>query len=530
MKNLSWLTILALTCSFVLSSDGYHRLANIDVLHYEFSLTISDSTDAISGRAVIDLKILEKTDSLLFDLKGLDSQGSGMSVTEVRLDGKDIKWKQGKAILQVFLNNTASVGDTLKYIIEYHGIPSDGLIISRNKYGDRTFFADHWPDRANNYLPCIDHPYDKASVDFIITAPDRYSVVSNGLMIEASDLVSNMKITHWRESIPIPVKVMTFGVARFAVKYEGEVDNIPVWSWVFPQNRTEGFNDYSVALKPLKFYCTLIGDYPYEKLANVQSKTIYGGLENAGAIFYSESSVTGHGQAEKLVAHEIAHQWFGDCITEADWHHVWLSEGFATYLTSLYIESVYGRDSLLSDMVRSRIQVIKLSEKNAKPVIDTTITDLMDLLNVNSYKKGAWILHMLRCELGDDDFVKGLRLYYDRFKNSNAFSSDFERAMEEAGGKDLSNFFRQWLLTTGQPELKIWNKPDKKTGATDVFIEQQQDKLYEFNLELLIKDNSGEKVEKIVVKDRLTRFIVQSLTVTAITSDPNVKLLYKLVE
>ena len=104
---------------------------------------------------------------------------------------------------------------------------------------------------------------------------------------------------------------MTFGAARFAVKYEGEVNNIPVWSWVFPQNRMEGFNDYSVAMRPLEFYSSLIGDYPYEKLANVQSKTIYGGLENAGAIFYAENSVTGNGKAERLIAHEIAHQWFG---------------------------------------------------------------------------------------------------------------------------------------------------------------------------------------------------------------------------
>ena len=105
-------------------------------------------------------------------------------------------------------------------LLNISGIPADGLIISRNKYGDRTFFADHWPDRAHNYLPCIDHPYDKASVDFIITAPDRYSVVANGILIEESDLDGNMKLTHWSEIIPLPVKVMTFGAARFAVKYD----------------------------------------------------------------------------------------------------------------------------------------------------------------------------------------------------------------------------------------------------------------------------------------------------------------------
>jgi aminopeptidase N len=530
MKNLLFVCILLLFSSVISAYDGYHRFVNIDVLHYEFALSISDSTDSISGRAVVELKILAEIDSVSLDLKGLNRQGLGMIVTAVCREGKEVKWNQDKGKLLIYLKNAAATGDTLQFIIEYHGIPSDGLIISRNKYDDRTFFADHWPDRASNYLPCIDHPYDKATVDFIITAPERYSVVANGILTEESDLGGNMKLTHWKESIPVPVKVMTFGAARFAVKYEGESEKIPVSSWVFPQNRMEGFYDYSVAVGPLGFYSRLIGDYPYEKLANVQSKTIYGGLENAGAIFYAENSVTGHGQAGRLIAHEIAHQWFGDCVTENDWHHVWLSEGFATYLTSLYFESVEGKERFASEMARTRRQIIKYSEEHQSPVIDTTIIDLMDLLSVNSYQKGAWILHMLRNETGDVDFIKGLRLYYERFKNSNALSSDFQQAMEKASGKDLSRFFTQWLYVPGQPELKILQKADKKSDITEISIEQEQDTLFEFNLELLIKDSSGEKVQRIFVKDRLTKFTVPSAKVSSITPDPDVKLLYKLVE
>ncbi len=177
-------------------------------------------------------------------------------------------------------------------------------------------------------------------------------------------------------------------------------------------------------------------------------------MENAGAIFYAENSVTGQGKAERLIAHEIAHQWFGDCVTEADWHHIWLSEGFATYLTSMYIESVQGKARLASDMARSRSSIIRDSEKNPCPVIDTTITNLMQLLSVNSYQKGAWVLHMLRYETGDDDFIKGLRLFYDGFRNSNALRSDFQESDGRCSGKDLSNFFKQWLEVAGEPELK----------------------------------------------------------------------------
>jgi aminopeptidase N len=517
-------------CSAVSAADGYHRYPNLDILHYEFAVTLSDSTDNVKGRSVIDLRIVEKTDSLVLDLKSDNGQGKGMNVERVTIGGRTVSWKHIKNKLIIFPGNHSYSDDTLKVIIEYSGIPADGLIISRNKYGDRTFFADHWPDRASNYLPCIDHPYDKASVDFIITAPQKYSVVANGILIEESDLDGVMKLTHWRETVPLPVKVMAFGAAGFAVRFAGEVNNIPVWSWVFPQNRLQGFNDYSVALKPMEFYDKLIGDYPFEKLANVQSKTIYGGLENAGAIFYAQNSVTGKGEAERLIAHEIAHQWFGDCVTEADWHHVWLSEGFATYLTSMYSESSRGKEQLASDMSRSRKLIIRDYEKNARPVIDTTITNLMDLLSINSYQKGAWILHMLRNEIGDNDFIKGLRLYFDRFKNSNALSNDFKKCMEEVSGRDLGVFFYQWLNIAGQPEIKIRQRTSKKTGLTEISIEQLQDHLFEFNLELLLEESSGGRIEKINVKERVTKLTVQSLNVTEITADPNVKLLFKMAD
>jgi aminopeptidase N len=137
---------------------------------------------------------------------------------------------------------------------------------------------------------------------------------------------------------------------------------------------------------------------------------------------------------------------------------------------------------------------------------------------------------MLRNETGDEDFIKGIRLYYERFKNSNALSPDFMNAMEEASGKDLGRFFTQWLYVPGQPELKILQKADKKSGITEISVEQEQDTLFEFNLELLIKDSFGEKVERVYVKDRLTKITVPSAKGISITPDPDVKLLFKLVE
>ena len=409
------------------------------------------------------------------------------------------------------------------------GVPADGLIISNDKFGDRTFFADNWPDRARNWIPCVDHPYDKATVDFIVTAPDHYEVVGSGFLVEESCMAEHTKLTHWKEEVPIATKVMAIGIAPFASRLEGKVDGIPVWSWVFSENRKEGFGDYSAGLKPLAFYCNLIGAYPYEKLANVQSKTIFGGLENAGCIFYAENSVTGHGNAENLMAHEIAHQWFGNSVTENDWHHIWLSEGFATYLTAVYQEKTYGKGKLDETMKSARDRVIQFYSVSPEPVIDTTVTNLMKLLNPNSYQKGAWFLHMLRRELGDEVFWNGMRQYYEDYKNKNALTVDFQRVMESVSNRDLGKFFYQWLYVAGQPDLKISAGPGARRGLTDLIIEQTQDFLFSFDIGLQVKDSNGSHVYNIPVSDRVTRKTISSEKVLEIIPDPEVNLLFRSV-
>jgi aminopeptidase N len=527
MRKLFCLYFLIIIFPVVSATDGYPRNINIDVLHYEFNISINDSTDRIEGKALIKIKFINETNSMSFDLKGINGEGKGMSVTGVSMSTEKVKWEQGGENLTVFFNNIVKTNDTIIFTIEYNGIPADGLIISTNKFGNRTFFADHWPNRAHNYLPCIDHPYDKASVDFIIRAPEKYDIVASGTLIEQSYLSGNMKLSHWSETKPLATKVMAFGAAEFAEQISGIVDSIPVSTWVYPENRKEGFSDYSVALKPLEYYSRVIGPYPYNKLANVQSKTIYGGLENAGTIFYSENSVTGLGKAEGLIAHEIAHQWFGDCVTEDDWHHIWLSEGFATYLTSLYFESLMGRDRLKSDMIAERAKILKYNEINAKSVIDTSITNLMDLLSVNSYQKGAWVLHMLRFELGDDAFMKGLRLFYKRFYNSNALTGDFRNVMEEVSGRNLGKFFYQWLYLADLPELRIWSENENKIGSSYIFVEQKQEHLFEFKIELLLNDVSKHKLIKIPVNERITKIEIPAMNNIEIVTDPNVNLLFK---
>ncbi|HEV9036468.1 MAG TPA: M1 family metallopeptidase [Puia sp.] len=459
------LTIIALLPFARLTAQPYNPA--IDVQHYNFQLWLNDSSDRIRGDAGITLEFREPANEFHLDLTGKNADGKGMTVTSVREGDKPVPFTQQDD--QLILHAGGAPGSSRTYLIDYEGIPADGLIISKNKFGSRGFFGDNWPNRAHNWLPCVDDPSDKATLDFSIVSPDHYTVVANGALQEEKPLANHLKLTRWKESEPIAPKIMVIGVADFAVDHPGDAMGIPVWNYVYRQNKEAGFRSYAVALDILPFYITHIGPYPFEKEGNVQSKTRFGGLENASAIFYYEGSVGSPG-VESLMAHEIAHQWFGDAATETAWRHLWLSEGFATYMTLCYLENKYGPDTLRTSLRKDRAKVIAFEKRRFTPVVDTGVhSDYMQLLNPNSYEKGGWALHMLRRTLGDATFWKGISAYYSAYRNKNASSANLERIMDSVSNKDLREFFHEWLDIPGHPHVTIsWKyDPDKRSLAID---------------------------------------------------------------
>ncbi|MDF2187465.1 M1 family metallopeptidase [Paraflavitalea sp. CAU 1676] len=479
MKRIAWLFLAFLAGNRI---QAQQPGARIDVQHYTFGLTLNDANNSIQGKAGIEILALQPSTSVVFELTAKKPDGKGMTVLQVKSGEQTVTFRQSADSIHIDI--PLKTGDRKSIEITYEGIPSDGLIIDNNKYKNRGFFADNWPNRAHHWLPCIDHPSDKAPVDFIVTAPNHYQVVANGIQVEETSLANNLKLTHYKETTPLPMKVMVIGVADFAVQYAGDVQCIPVYSWVYPENKDKGFYDYAQATEILPYFIRNVGPYGYKKLANVQSKTMFGGLENAGAIFYSEGSVTGTRRSESLLTHEIAHQWFGDMATETEWAHIWLSEGFATYMTILYFENKYGQDTARKMLLEDRSQVIAYTKRVQKSIVDTSVRNYMDLLNPNSYQKGGWVLHMLRGELGDTIFWKGIRNYYARYSGKNASTDDLRKCMEEVSGKDLRQFFKQWLLTPGHPIIEITYEPNKEKKAVALTIQQKQDVVFAFPIEL----------------------------------------------
>jgi aminopeptidase N len=483
-----WLIIFLLFFSSAIFAQP-----DVDVLHYRFYISLNDNNDTIHGLALINFQLNGKTSSVNFDLAEIGKTGKGMLITDLESnDPKLLKpsftQKGDKLIIK---GNDFVKGDKTTFILHYKGIPSDGLIISKNKYGHRTFFGDNWPNRAHNWIPCHDDPADKASVEFIISAPDHYQVVANGIKIEERTTGKGFKETYWKEDVPISPKVMTIGVADFAASIVGNLnDCIPIYSWTYPEDSKKGIYDFAVTKDILQYYSKAIGPYAFKKLANVQSKTRFGGLENANTIFYKEDAVTGDRRNETLYAHEIAHQWFGNSATEKSFAHLWLSEGFATYMTICYFENKYGKDSASKMRAEDRQQVIAFSKTDNTPVVNETETNYMQLLNENNYQKGGWVLHMLRIQLGDSIFWKAIRKYYADYSGSIAGTEDLQKVFEAVSGKNMQSFFKQWLYTPGLPQLDIKWKYDTKKKAVEITVRQLQSPPFFFPLELnYTKDN-----------------------------------------
>ena len=462
--------------------------SGIDIEAYRFELTLRDDTDEISGRATVTLRFTaDGVTEVPLDLigRGGDPSGGeaparGMHVSAVTSsDGGELAFTHENDLLTVRLPEPGRARVRAAFTVDYRGVPASGLRIGPNKYGERTFFSDNWPNRARNWLPTVDHIGDKATCEFVITAPAHYQVVSNGRLIEETDLAGGMRLTHWRQSVPISPWLYVVGVARFAVQHLGEFKGQPVQTWVYARDRDAGFYDFAVpTIEALHFYDTYVGPFAYEKLANITSPATGGGMEAATALMYGENSVTGERSVRwrNVIIHEIAHQWFGNAVTESEWDDVWLSEGFATYFTLLFREHAYGRDDFVAGLREAAERVWRWYDENPDyRIVHDDLDDMSRVTSVATYQKGAWVLHMLRERLGDEAFWRGIRLYYARYLNRTASTDDFMRAMEEASGDDLQGFFDQWLRQGGNPRVAGSWRYDAAAGAVEIELRQVQE-------------------------------------------------------
>jgi len=515
-----------------------------DVLDYDLAVDLPDSGPVIEMSAVLVVRRRAPADTLWLDLRAL-------RVHEVHAQGRTTAFARTPERVGIPLPPFAGREDTMRVSLRYGGAVTDGLVAQRDPRGRWTHFGDNWPDRARHWIASVDHPGDKATVSWTVRAPSTHTVVANGALVERRPLepragTTPRTVTRWREERPIPVYLMVIGAAPLVEHPLGEgacglaelTRCVAQSVYAFPEQARTIPAAFQAAPRIVEHFARLVGPFPYEKLAHVQSATRFGGMENASAIFYAGTAFVQQTLGESLIAHETAHQWFGDAVTEREWPHLWLSEGFATYFALLWTEHAHGAAAFREERAALRRQILEdRASVPERPVIDTVETDLLRLLNANSYQKGGFVLHMLRRQVGDSAFFRGIRAYYAAHRHGNATSDDLRAALERSSGTDLRWYFDQWLRRPGHPQLAVRWSYDS-TARRLVLDVRQERRFGFFRLPLVVAIEGGGTGAPVTARatvevpaegeSRLVMPIDVEMRPTRVALDPDVDLLAEL--
>ncbi|MDX6695215.1 MAG: aminopeptidase [Blastocatellia bacterium] len=474
---------VALTCQ---AERRERRVEAWRPTNYDVALVFNDQlTDIKSARADISVLILKNSVNMI------DLDFGEMSVESVMVGSEPARFEQAQGKLNVTLNATARQGERLTLSVKYKGRPKDGLILAPDKSGKASATGDNWPDRVHHWIPCLDHPSAKATVRFTVTAPARDLVVANGQLTSKHDNADNTRTWIYNEGAPIPPYCMIVAVGEYALfELPQQPKLTPLFYYVPQADRQFAERGFAPGAPSLELFSQTVAPYPYEKLALIVGATRYGGMENSSAIVFGSALFDARDDAQPLsrrynirrgieetIAHEIAHQWFGDSVTEATWADLWLSEGFATYFAGLFVERYEGLEAFRDYMKRDATAYFNYEKERRAPIFDPDTEDLNKLLNANNYQKGGWVLHMLRSQLGDEAFFRGIRAYYEAHKNSTATTEDLRAALERAGRTNLRDFFARWVYGTGHPVYAptwTWRASGKKGGVLTINLRQTQ--------------------------------------------------------
>jgi aminopeptidase N len=484
LRSLALALLLLATFTLALAERHEHVVDSWRPTHYDITLTLNDQLTEITGaRAAINLTVLKGT------LNTLDLDFGEMPIDTITVGGATARFEQRNGQLNVQLPQPANTNDQLTVVVNYHGRPKDGLVLMADKAGKPSATGDNWPDRVHNWIPCLDHPSAKATVNFTVTAPARDTVVANGQLTATRNNSDATRTWTYTEARPIPPYCMIIAVGEYAQSEPTTKAVTPLAYYVPQTDRDYAVQGFSAAPDALSLFSERVAPYPYEKLALIVGATRFGGMENSSAIVFASNLFEERKDAqmssrfnirrglEEVTAHEIAHQWFGDSITESTWSDLWLSEGFATYFAGLVIEQYDGKDAFRDYMKRAADTYFRYERERLAPIHDTETEDLFKLLNPNNYQKGAWVLHMLRGLLGDANFFKGIRAYYLAHKDRNVTTEDLRAALEQASGMDLKEFFARWVYASGHPRYEVswtWQASRGQSGTLTIQLRQTQ--------------------------------------------------------
>ncbi len=459
----------------------------IDVLKYDFWFDLYPGQKMLKAKAVLSGKIIDSS------LKSLDLNFyDNLRITKLTLNNAAAGYVNENNILTISLSSFK--GNEFKVEVEYEGTPEkaglEGFVFGKRN-GTSLIYNLSEPNYASSWFPCNDIPSDKTLMEMHITNDSSMVSVSNGVLTGVT-YSGSRKTYHWKTEYPVStylIAIYSSDYEMFTDKYislDGK-DTMDVVCYVLPDKLEKAKTDFENQVEMLRVFSELFGEYPFikEKYGVAEFLWLAGAMEHQTITGISSNMIGGRKFFEDTFAHELAHQWWGNAVGPKSWDDIWLNEGFASYSEALYFENKSGGSALQSTMRNKYSTEFENRLSEPGPFLFTRTV----------YDKGAWVLHMLRREVGDTLFFKSLRNYFREFKYSNASTEDFIQVCESTSGISLRKFFNQWLDGEGiiEIEYEYYSYKEEEQYITVLNIEQVQEEYsdYDFPLDIKIKFADG---------------------------------------
>jgi aminopeptidase N len=498
---------------------GDSESSKTDVRHYRLDIEVDPDAHTIKGSTTMTVASrVENLSTFRFWLN------ASMAIRSVEVDGDDVEWRRlDTTTVDVALNRSFDEDEVFDIEVRYRGAP-DSTVFFENQGGSPVVSTFSQPWYASSWWAVKEDNRDKATGELVVTVPSDLTVVSNGRLVAVNNMAGGRRRFHWATDYPTSPYLFFFSATvynTFRDIFNSEGGSMPVDFYVYPdQDTPDNRNGWLLSLDMLATFEELFGPYPFIS----EKYTIYqfpfsGGMEHQTA--------TGQGGdwafSNTLTSHELAHQWWGDMVTCATWHDIWLNEGFATYSTGLWNEFASGIPDV--EARQAYMESCRPSELDGTVYV-YDISDPDRIFSGNySYYKGAWVLHMLRGAVGDDAFFKILRAYRERFEYSTATTDDFRAVAEEIWGGDLGWFFDEWIYGGGAPAYRYGWQEHEVNGDRflEIVLEQNQDEsVFVMPVEIATLENGQDRSYRVWNDARVEHLLIPvSGEVDDVELDPN---------
>jgi len=515
------------------------RDRDANIKHIKLEVRLDFDAKKITGTATHRLSaIAGPLERLEFDATELEIRA--VRASAFRAGGEPASFESCDGKLRIALPRAIGTGEEIEIAIDYAGQPRRGLYFvgPDPEYPNkpRQAWTQGEDEDSRYWFPCYDYPNNRTTSEIVATVPEQFTAISNGALVgTSSDATAKTRTFHWRHDVPHSAYLITLAAGEFAM-IEERAGSVPVTYYVAPGREDDARRAFGNTPKMIQFFERVIGvPYPYAKYAQVAvSDFIFGGMENTSATTQTDSTLHDARahldfKSDPLVAHELAHQWWGDLLTCRDWAHAWLNEGFATYFEALWCEENLGADEFAWNVRQDREGYLDEDANHyRRPIVCNRYRTPIELFDRHLYEKGSLVLHMIRRVSGDDLFFKSLNLYCTRHRGANVITQDLQRAFEDTTGRNLDFFFDQWVYKEGHPEIEVSSSFDDKKKLLSVTVKQTHKtgdtiaSAFSFPVTIALMDAQGRETRhRVEIKDREQVFnFVMDKAPKAVRFDP----------